>query len=180
MKTSGTPQRETSGLRARVAAATATQTTIKLDHIEGTITMTTIIRRSYLPDAAPFTKLPFIADIRIKGKKRRCFWSVPKTDDYGHANSVGRQYACDYLQYLKDNPGWAGGNITGDIVRDMVAHPLGSDMNGYAVGFWSTLEEILLHAVVRVDHWAIAQQIQDRYDKILAARASEEMEEGNE
>jgi len=71
---------------------------------------TLVERRSFPPRPAPLTDLDFVADVRIERKVRRSFWAVPQTDDYGHANNVGRQYACDFVQWLKDNPRSAGSN----------------------------------------------------------------------
>jgi len=141
--------------------------------------MAQLIRRDYRPGPASFTELPFVADVKVAPrKKRRSFWNVPKTDDYGHANDVGRQYAADFLQYIKDNPFWVGSNIIGTFVADMAAHPRGTDMHGYEVGFWAALEVILYRAISRENHWDVLQAAQDRSDTIKAARDAESATEG--
>lgn len=141
--------------------------------------MAHLIRRDYRPGPAPFTELAFVADVKVAPrKKRRNFWHVPQTDDYGHANDVGRQYAADFLQYIKDNPFWVGSNTIGNFVADMAAHPRGTAMHGYEVGFWAALEVILYRAISRENHWDVLQAVQDRYDTINAAREAESATQG--
>lgn len=140
--------------------------------------MAELIRRTYHPRPAPFTDLPFVADVKVAPrKKRRNFWHVPPTDDYGAACTLGRQYACDLVQYLKDNPYWAGSNTIGLLVKDMAAHPQGSAMRGYEVGFFSAIEVLLYQAAARTDHWTALQAVQDRYDAIAQDREVEAAEE---
>jgi len=141
-----------------------------------------LTRREYRPGAASFTDLPFVADERSATRApRRNFWSVPPTDDYGAACNMGRQYACDFAQFLKNNPVWVDANILGRVVEGMAAHPSGSPMHGYEVGFWSALEALLYRSVVRENHWDVIQQVQDRYDAALDDReADEEEEEGRQ
>lgn len=142
--------------------------------------MARLIRRDFKPRPASFTDLPFVADVKVAPrKKRRNFWNVPQTDDYGVACDMGRQYACDLLQYLKDNPFWVGSNAIGNFVQDMAAHPCGTAMHGYEVGFWSTLEVLLYRAITRENHWDIVQGVQDRYDAIAKAREAEASEEAS-
>jgi hypothetical protein len=137
--------------------------------------MANLIRRDFRCGPAPLTALPFVADVKTAPrKKRRSFWNVPQTDDYGTACDMGRQYAGDFLQYIKDNPYLAGSNILGQIVQDMAAHPRGTDMHGYEVGFWSAIETLLYRAVTRENHWDVLQQVQDNYDAIAEAREAEE------
>jgi hypothetical protein len=141
--------------------------------------MAHLIRRDYRPGPASFTELPFVADVKVAPRqKRRSFWNVPKTDDYGHANDVGRQYAADFLQYIKDNPFWVGSNTIGTFVADMATHPRGTAMHGYEVGFWAALEVILYRAISRENHWDVLQAAQDRCDTIKAARDAESATEG--
>ena len=64
-----------------------------------------------------------------------CLYDDVRREIYGHANDVGRQFAADYAQYLKDNPRRVGDNYLGHIIDDMAKHRH-SPANGYAVGFW--------------------------------------------
>ena len=136
--------------------------------------MARLIRREFRPRPASFTDLPFVADIKVgPRKKRRSFWAVPQTDDYAAACTSGRQYACELVQFLKQNPMWSGANVIGSLVQDMAAHPGGTAMHGYEVGFWSTLEVLLHRAAALENHWDVAQAMQDRYDAINTARETE-------
>lgn len=132
-----------------------------------------IERRSFSPRPASFTELPFVADLGRGRNKRRSFWNVPPTDDYGHANDVGRQYAADFVQYLKQNPFWVGSGTLGTLIEDMAQHPRGEAMHGYAVGFFAFLEQLLYVAANSADHYAIAERDAQRYAAILAARETE-------
>ena len=137
-----------------------------------------LIRRDFRPGPASVTDLPFVADVKVAPrKKRRNFWNVPQTDDYGVACDIGRQYACDLVQYLKDNPFWVGGNTIGTFVKDMAAHKSDTAMHGYEVGFWSALEVLLYRASNRENHWDVVQVVQDHYNAINAAREIEAAEE---
>ena len=136
--------------------------------------MTQLLRRDFRPEPASYTELSFVADIKVAPrKKRRSFWNVPQTDDYGHACTLGMQYACEFVQFLKDNPSVSASNVIGKIVSDIAAHPHGTAMDGYAVGFWSAIEKILFRGACLEDHWDMIQSIQDRYDGINAARETE-------
>ena len=109
--------------------------------------------------------LPFVADIKVgPRKKTRCFWNVPKTASYGVACATGAQYARDFVQYLKDDTFWIGSNLIGHFVRDMAAHPTGTKMHGYEVGFWSMLEVLLCRGIVKEIHSDAAQPFQGRAD----------------
>lgn len=138
-------------------------------------TMARLIRRDFRPGSASLTDLPFVANVKVAPrKKRRNYWNVPQTDDYVGACAVGQQYACDFLQYIKDNASSVGSNIIGLLVKDMEALR-GTAMKGYEVGFWFTLEMVLYRAVNREDHWRIVQGIRDHFD--AKAREIEESEE---
>ena len=132
---------------------------------------------SHLKPAQPFAALPFVADLRQGRRTRRVFWSVPPTDDYAQACAAGRQYACALVQQLLDEPGWAGSNVLGHMVRDMDAAAGGSGAAGYQVGFWSTLEVLLVRAARRESPWAVARALQQRYDAINRAREAEDQRE---
>lgn len=139
--------------------------------------MAQLIRRDYRPGPALRTQLPFVADVKVAPrKKRRSYWNVPQTSDRGAACDMGAQYACDLMQYLKDNPFWVGSNFLGQLVEDMAAHPSGA-MHGYEVGFWSAIELLLYHAVTSVDHWEVIQREQDRCEATAKAVKAMEAEE---
>ncbi len=118
-----------------------------------------IKRRSFPPRPAFLTDLEFVADVKVgPGKKKaRCFWNVPPTDNYGHANHVGRQFAADYAQFLKQNPFWVGAGNLGLIAADMSKHQ-DTPADGYAVGFWAFIEQLLYLAIEQHDHYAIAER----------------------
>lgn len=128
-------------------------------------------RRSFPPRPALITTLPFIADrITNDGALHRSFWCVPPTDDYAHACAVGRQYACVFLQYLKQNPFWVGMNLLGQIAQAAAHEPVAPAMHGYAVGFWSFLEQVMTASALHVDHYALAEADAQRYAALLSAR----------
>jgi hypothetical protein len=136
----------------------------------------TIERRSYAPTETPCSilALPFVADVKTgPRKKERDFWHVPETDDYCHANDVGRQYACDYVQYLKDNPFWVGSGTTGHLVHAMQKHEAGTTMNGYAVGFWAFIEKMIYFAATGTDHYSVAERDAERTAAALATYEQE-------
>lgn len=135
---------------------------------------TLVERRSFPPRYAPLTDLAFVADVRIERKTRRSFWAVPQTDDYGHANKVGRQYACDFVQFLKDSPERVGSNLLGRMAEGMAEIENDSDAKGYAVGFWSFIEILLHQAAHSTDHYALAEADAQRYATILANREEKE------
>jgi len=94
--------------------------------------------------------LPFVKDEKIKGgKSRRNFWSVPKAESYGTACAIGRLYAREYLQYLQTSV-MAGSGSTGWLIEDMVKCE--GNERGYAVGFFSALEEFLSYAAKNTDY----------------------------
>jgi hypothetical protein len=102
------------------------------------------------PKTVSIIDLPFVKDEKAKGgKSRRNFWSVPKAESYGQACNAGRIYAREYLQYLQSSP-MAGSGTTGWLVKGM-AKCEGNE-HGYAVGFFSALEEFLSYAAENVDY----------------------------
>ena len=136
-----------------------------------------IERRSFPPRPASLTDLPFVADVKTAPRKTELsFWHVPPTDDYGKANQVGIQYACDYMQYLKENPFWVGSGNLGWIVSDMAKSDV-DDTKGYAVGFWSFVEQMLHFAATKLDHYAIAEERAKRY---AAWKAEADKENGDD
>lgn len=138
-----------------------------------TMPQTLIERRSFPPQPASPVDLPFVADVKIGPRKKACcFWHVQPTDDHGHANDVGRQFAADYAQYLKDNPQCVGANYLGHIIDDMAKYRH-TPANGYAVGFWSFLERLIYLAVSQNDPYEIADYYAQRYAAIKAAREQE-------
>lgn len=121
--------------------------------------MARLVRRDYRPRPASFTDLPFVADVKVsRSNKSRSFWNVPQTNDYGAACDMGSQFACDMVQYFKDNPCYVGSNALGALVKDMAAYSRGTAMYGYEVGFWSALEVLLYRAASLEDHWEVIQR----------------------
>lgn len=57
-------------------------------------------------DPASFLSLPFVADIKVgPRKKKRCFWNVRTTDDYGAACGTGIAHCKpSYLQLVATRP----------------------------------------------------------------------------
>ena len=119
----------------------------------------------------PLSKLPFVADVKDEsGKKRRSFWNVPPADDYGDANRVGEQYACDFLQWLKTGSSMVGPGMLGQLVDDMAKIDRGNAERGYAVGFWSAIETVLQTALLSPDHYRVIQAQRDRYVAAINGR----------
>ena len=132
-----------------------------------------IERRSFPPRPASSTNLPFVADVKVGPRKMaRCFWHVPPTKDYQHAFEVGRQFAADLSQYLKENPNSIGYLIS-TIARDMHKNKSTTAMEGYAIGFWNFIEKLLYLATTQNDHYAIAERDAQCYAAIKAAREAE-------
>lgn len=127
-------------------------------------------RRTFPPRPASLTDLEFVADVRVGGRLRRAFWAVKPTEDYAAACSQGRQYACDFVQFMKDSPSSAGGNLLGWMAAEMAEIDRQDDANGYAVGFWSTIEVLLLQGAQYIDHYAAAEVVAQQYAAILRAR----------
>lgn len=121
-------------------------------------------RRQYPPRPASLTDLPFVAvTLDAAGQERFSLWDVPVTEDYGQACRMGDQFAGDLIQYLKDNPVMAGSNIIGRMVEHMAAHPVGTAMHGYEVGFWCSLEVALGRFAAQHDHWAVIDMVQRQH-----------------
>lgn len=131
-----------------------------------------IQRRDYSEKA--ITSLPFVADKKVKRHNVRSFWAVEPTDNYGQACVDGYQFACDYLQFLKQNPSSSGMGILGAIVRDMARHDLGTETNGYSVGFMCFMDEMLAAAAKHFDFY----RHDDMRAKQMAAIAAERELEG--
>lgn len=131
-----------------------------------------IERRTFILGTAAMTDLPFVADTKSGPKTvRRSFWSVQETDDYSHANDVGVQHACDFIQFMKQNPRFVGSSVLSNIANDMAEHKCGTAMHGYAVGFWSIIELFLYKAANHLDHYAIAEAEAQRYFKAKSAQS---------
>lgn len=126
-----------------------------------------LVRSDFSSDSVSLFDLPFVAHEKVAPRKKRAsYWSVPHTDDYGAACSMGRQYAGDFVQMLKDNPSFAGTNCIGHFVKEMATIQQGHPMRGYEVGFFSSLEVMLYRAACREDHWQVLQSVQDCYNAI--------------
>jgi hypothetical protein len=104
----------------------------------------TITRQFYKRDSV--SDLPFVADIKVKRHIERNYWHVPPTKDYGEACAVGYQWACDYLQFLKQNSVMSGFGILGSLVSDMQKVDDKKPEKGYAVGFISFMDDVLASA----------------------------------
>lgn len=142
---------------------------------------TLIKQNSFPPSPAPWTDLPFIAEVKTAPRKKEFrYWDVPATDSYGHANDVGRQYAADLAQYLKQNPIYVGSGMLSCIIGDMAKIDNDSDsaMKGYAVGFWAFVEQLLHAAATRTDHYALAETIAQRHAAWVAAYDTKAKEGG--
>ena len=121
-------------------------------------------RRNVPPRFDSIVDLPFVADIGRGVSRRRSFWDVPPTDDWCNAVALGQRYAADFVEYLKQHRGEAGGQLIGLFIEDMKKCPKGSATQGYAVGFFSLLESVLSGAVNSgVDHYAFAERAEQRY-----------------
>jgi|GEM_PF-1642732 len=117
-----------------------------------------IKRSSFPPLPASCCDLPFIVRVEASpGDIDLCWWRVAPTDDYARACHLGMQYACDLIQFFKDNPSWIDHGILRDIAADMAKPQRGDATHGYAVGFWSFVETMLQVATASVDHWAMAE-----------------------
>ena len=77
-------------------------------------------------------------------------WDVPATDDYSEACRSGHEFAANFAQYLKDNPDEVGGNYLGTIIEKMHLSD-DSCTNGYRVGFFCYLEELIAIAAKRTN-----------------------------
>lgn len=96
----------------------------------------------------PLSALPFVYRPKRGSKELPSNWAVTPTTDYLHACNMGREYAAHFIQWLRQSD-MACGNMLGLIVADMagkVAPMPGTDdgTHGYAVGFLSYLERLLL------------------------------------
>lgn len=132
--------------------------------------------RQYHDYPAPLTALPFVADIQVTPHQtRRSFWhvphiDVPHVDNYGAACEIGRNYAAHFAQYIKDNPGWVGGNLLGHIASDIDFSDK-SGAAGYWVGFFSHLEHLIHEGTRDMDVFADADRINAQYAEIIARRS---------
>ena len=138
-------------------------------------------RRSYRPKGserdAPLDLLPFVGRPKRPGLGKN-FWDVPRTANYGEACARGREYAAHFIQYLKDNPFWVGGNLLGGIAAD-IDFSDESAAKGYWVGFFSHLERFIYTAARSADVFADLERQQAIYAEIEANRQAEREEEEN-
>lgn len=123
----------------------------------------------------PSTILPFVKHSR-KGPN---YWAIKRVKDYGEACDLGREYAAEYLEYLKLDPhngllGWIAKAVDGTDE---------SASKGYAVGFFAFLDEVLRDYCRRNDHWKLYGEQVAIYSAIEFARRVErltELEESEE
>lgn len=123
-----------------------------------------IQRNSFPRSNCDIARLPFVQDVKVGPRRtERKFWCVPEVDCYGEANAIGAQYAADWLQYLRDNPGVAGDALMGWFAKEMYlsAKDKSGGSHGVAVGFWALIEQALSHADT-FDHYAAAEAMAQR------------------
>ena len=113
-------------------------------------------RRDYRPVPAMVTQLPFVygpRNLRHHGRPSGSLWYVPRTTNDAKAQTIGREYAAHFAQYLKDNPNLVGGNLLGRIVMDM-HNPNTAGNPGYRTGFFTFLEKLIAMQAVQCDVFA--------------------------
>ncbi|HEX3862539.1 MAG TPA: hypothetical protein VHY35_12670 [Stellaceae bacterium] len=74
--------------------------------------------------------------------KRRCFWCVTPTGDYGVDCDTGERYAREYITY-EQRDDWSGGHlqlIVGDMPREF---------SGIEIGFLATISEVVRRSALR-------------------------------
>ena len=129
-----------------------------------------IERNSFPRRDCDIARLPFVQDVKVGPRRtERKFWCVPEVDCYGEANAIGAQYAADWLQYLRDNPGVAGDALMGRFANEMYQgdREKRGGSHGVAVGFWTLIEQALSHAGT-FDHYAAAEAMAQRYAQYSA------------
>jgi hypothetical protein len=140
--------------------------------------MNALIQRRDFKDARTY-QLPFCGNVsKNKRKKDYHYWQVPHTDDYGDACAEGYQFACDYLQFLKQNPAMRGMNMLGHIVDAIPKREIGDANNGYAVGFLSFFDEMLAAAAQNFDFYRHADHRLAQMNRVRAERDLETEIEG--
>ena len=102
-------------------------------------------RQGPQPTFSQILDLPFVADVKVPGSKRRTqrsFWHVPPATSYKAACDDGVFFACSYLIHL--SYGRTTGFL-GHILRDMQANmpPEGDAARGYQVGFCAEIDRRL-------------------------------------
>ena len=110
-------------------------------------------RRDYRPIPAMVTQLPFVygpRNLRYHGRLSGSLWYVPHTGNDAKAQTIGREYAAHFAQYLKDNPDQIGGNLLGRIVLDM-HNPNTAGNIGYRTGFFTYLEKLIAMQAAQCD-----------------------------
>jgi hypothetical protein len=93
----------------------------------------------------PTATLPFVS---ASNQERPHYWNVPRAGDhvrdYSEAEAIGRQYALQFMQWLKENPELAGMGVLGWIASDIDFK--NNEHSGYWVGFFSCIERVLFDA----------------------------------
>ena len=89
--------------------------------------------------AAPLTRpcatsLSFVRDAAPtdRNDRRRCFWAVTPTGDYGEDCRIGHRLAIEYLRFEREDQGGPG--ALQNIVRDMPR-----EFTGIEIGFLSII-----------------------------------------
>lgn len=100
---------------------------------------------AHLGESNDLTSLPFVADQKENGKVRRCFWHVHPTGRYPEDCLIGKYYALEFvnlaLSRKQQGHCWVPSLAT-------IANDMGAQRSGVEVGFWSTVEDLLLEALV--------------------------------
>lgn len=127
--------------------------------------LTTIARKHFPRRSCELTWLPFVKDVKVSPRRKtRKFWQVPEVHCYTTANIIGNQYAADWIQYIKENPGMVGSGFMGWIVKEMYPPANGEDKShGIAAGFWALIEQALINS--NLDHYTTAERTAERLKK---------------
>lgn len=99
---------------------------------------------AHLGEDNDLTSLPFVADLKENRKVRRCFWHVQPTGRYAEDCLIGKYYALEFvnLALSRDQQSHCRVPMLATIAKDM-----GAQLTGVEVGFWSTVEDLLLEAL---------------------------------
>ncbi len=99
-----------------------------------------------------FTDLPFVYGNGSGKDYKENNWWVPEDIDYSDACRLGDIYAIFYMQYLLDNKDSVGGNVLGEIIKD-IDFSGNSNSKGVYVGFFSTIEKFLYLSAKKENMW---------------------------
>ena len=104
----------------------------------------TITTYAHLSEYNNLTSLPFVTDLKENGKVRRCFWHVQPTGRHPEDCLIGKYYALELvnmaLSYKQSGQCWVPSLAA-------IAQDMGAQLTGVEVGFWSTVEDLLLEVL---------------------------------